>query len=246
MKTQSISKLGGNTMRNLLVAMLILPLAFTACKKEEQSADPVTEEEAVAVATQAITPETGGIILQTNATLILSVTNLSSANCGVKKDTTITGQLSNNTHAYAYNLNWSRTLTCNANVASSYAHTFIGNSSYTSPKMSSTDQSKGNITIAGLEPSNTALTVTLGYERNGSQNSKVGKERNFTSKVLITGTGIKINKLSRQITSGSGTLGITGVTSTGTSFSYNGTITFNGNNKATLVVTGGGTYNLQW
>jgi hypothetical protein len=246
MKINPILTLRSKAVRMLTFSAIAFPLVFSACKKDEnKNTNSITEEEAVEVAAQAVAPESGGLVLQTNATLVLSLTNMNSINCGVKKDSTITKQGGSGTRTYSYTLNWSRILTCTGAVPSSYTHTFSGSSSYTTPKMSSSDQSTGSFTIAGLEPTGTELTISQTYERNGTQESKVNAQRSFTSKLSITTTAIKVNKLTKQIISGAGVINISG-TSTGGSFNYSGTITFNGGNKATIAIVGGDTHTIQW
>ncbi|WP_162847030.1 hypothetical protein [Mucilaginibacter gracilis] len=49
-----------------------------------------------------------------------------------------------------------------------------------------------------------------------------------------------------QILSGSATVAISGSSTSGKSFTYNGTITFLGGNKATLVLNSGASYTIQW
>jgi len=53
-----------------------------------------------------------------------------------------------------------------------------------------------------------------------------------------------LSKIDRKIISGTATITITGTGPKGNSFSYTGTITFNGDNTATLKITGGSSYTI--
>lgn len=247
MKKNRLMKSAFQVVRDIFLPAAAFSMLLVSCEKEaDKVTDPVTEEEAVAVVSQALASESGGLALQTSATLLISLTNTSSSNCGIRRDTTISKQGGSNGRTYNYNLNWSRVLSCNGNVPSSYTHTFSGSSSYSSPNLSSTDQSAGSFTIGGLAPGSTDLLVSQTYERNGTQQSKVRNQRSFNSKITITTTAVKISRLTGVVSSGSGTATITGTASTGESFSFSAAITFTGSNKASLAVAGGGTYTLQW
>ena len=250
MKTTSTLIFGSKAVKTLQVIAIgltlftLLMIFFSSCKKGEDT-NAVSEEEAAEVMTQAVDPASGGLVLQTSNAASISLTGLNTADCGVTKSSQTSNQGGTAARTYSYSLNWSRLLTCTNAVPSKFEHNFSGTSSYNTPRMSSNDNSEGAFTITGLEPSATELTLTQNYTRNGTQQSKVRNTRSFTSKTVIQ-TNLKAIKGTQQITSGTGTISINGTASTGESFSYTGTLTFLGGNKATLVVSGGNTYTIQW
>ena len=230
----------------LLLSGLSFFAILASCSKNDDKPNAATEEEAMEMAVQAVDPQSGGLVLQTNASLTLSLTNMNSLNCGIKKDTTITKSGGTGDRTYSYSLSWSRLLSCSGTVPSKYEHSFNGSSTYTTPRISSDDKSSGNFMVTGLEPANTEITVNQSYERSGTQQSKIKDMKSFTSKVSIQTTNVKINKITRQVLSGSGVINISGTSSAGGTFNYSGTIVFNGLNKATITINGGSAHTIQW
>ena len=247
MKTNQITAYRSSAIKMLLIPALGLTLIFSSCKKDGTTTAAVTADEAAEVMVQSIDPASGGLALQTTASTTITLTNSSSVKCGVAKDSTISGSGGTATRSYTYNLNWHRLLTCGAgNLPSKLDFTFTGGSTYSGPKMSSDDNSTGAFSVTGLELASPEYIVNQTYTRNGTQQSKVRNNRSFTSTVNVATTNVKVNKVSQQITSGTGTIAITGTASTGEAFSFTGTITFLGSKKATIVLSTGATYQIQW
>ncbi|MEO6149056.1 MAG: hypothetical protein ABIN95_13030, partial [Mucilaginibacter sp.] len=90
------------------------------------------------------------------------------------------------------------------------------------------------------------LTMSQTYTRNGTQQSKVRKTRNFTTTTTITTSNLTVDKATRKILSGTASVKVEGTASTGGSFSRNGTITFLGDGKAQLEISGSSSYTIQW
>jgi hypothetical protein len=232
--------------RLLLISMFALPLFLTSCEKDKKSETSVTATEAGTVMAQAVDPGTGGLVLQTEFAAGLALTHTNSIYCGVRKDSTIAGQLSGDNRTFQYSLALSRTLTCSNGAPSSYSHTFTGTGNYASPAMTSTGNITGSFTLTGLESGTSQVSLDQDYAYTGTQESHVGTSRTLTSTVTVHSTGVKVDKITRQIVSGTANLNVSGLTSTGEAFNYDGTITFLGGRKATLVVTGGSSANITW
>ncbi len=251
MKTNSILAFDSKAVKLLqiskitLVLLTIVMISFFSCKKEQDNSTAVSEEEAAEVMVQAVDPGSAGLVLQTSTSVSVSLAGLNSADCGASKTSQTSSQGGIGTRTYSYNLSWTRVLTCINAVPSKFEHSFTGTSSYNAPRMSSSDSAEGTFVITGLEPGTTELTIVQSYTRNGTQQSKVNNARSFTSKTVVQ-TNLKAARVTQQITSGTGTITVTGTASTGENFSYTGTLTFLGSNKATLAVSGGNTYTIQW
>ncbi len=246
MKTKLFQSILSSKM--LLISMLALPLFFSSCDKndDDNAEASVTAQEAGTIMAQAVDPQSGGLVLQTEFSAGLALTRNSSIFCGVTKDSTIAGQFSANNRSFEYSLALSRTLTCSSGTPSSYSHTFTGTGSYSSPAISSTGNITGSFTLTGLGSGTSQLSLDQTYAYTGTQQSHVGLERTLTSTVTIHSTGVKVDKVSRQIVSGTATINVTGLASTGEAFNYDGTLTFLGGRHATLVVSGGSSVNIQW
>lgn len=230
-------------------------LTVSSCKKDDSpSTITVSEDEIAEAVSQSVSTPSGGLVAQSTAAAGYSSDLMSSRigakasdQCGILHDTTIAGASeSGATVTYSYNFNWNWLLTCNQIVPQTFVFNYTGKASYDGVRMSSNDSSKANITVTGLGGDSTYYVFNQTYTRNGSQVSKINQKHSFTSLISVVSSDIKISKSTLKILSGTGTVTVTGEGSGGRSFSYTGTITFLGGEKATLVVTGGGTYNIAW
>lgn len=236
------------TKRILIAAAISLPVLFSACSKDndDENENSITAEEASEVMIQAVDPASGGLVIHTSVAVTVSLFNNSPLFCGVNRDSSINMQGSTNNTEYSFNLDWNRLLTCNGSEPSRFNFGFSGNSSYTGPNISSSDQSSGNFVITGLEPSSTQFTVNETYTRKGTQQLKVGNKKTVSSEIAITVNNLKVNKLTREIVSGDGTIRVNGInTASGKSFRHDGTLTFTGNRKA-IVASAAGNYTVNW
>lgn len=224
-------------------------ISSVSCKKNSTvtttSADTVTTDDAADALTEAVTPESGGMVAQTStATVVIST---GSFDCGATTDSSFSGQnISGAAVSYNYSFSSSRTLTCNEGIPQQFAYNFLGSSSYSATRISSADSSQGQFTVTGLQPASSQYTFNETYVRKGSENSKVGNQIGFTSTISISVTSLVVDKDNQQILSGTASVSISGATTAGKSFTYTGTLTFNGNEQATLTLGDNNTYSIVW
>jgi hypothetical protein len=145
---------------------------------------------------------------------------------------------------YSFSLAWGWKLSCAS--PANFSASFNGRSTYDAPRISSNDSSKGSFVMTGLSLTDANYTLNTNYVRNGSQQSKIGKKNSFTSNITITSGNVKVDKVTREIVSGTATASISGASSSGKAFSFSGTLIFNGNKTATLQITGGSSYTITW
>lgn len=216
--------------------MFFTIMAFTfSCQKEDDAiaaqSNSINNDEAVAIVQYAMTGETGGM-----STFIYDASaKATKANnpyyCGLSKDSTVSKSGSN----YAYSANYSWLVSCTAaKVPASLSFTLSTSGQYNVAKISSKDSGSGSLVYSGLEVKSSNYVFNGEYIRNGSQTLKVSTTKTVTSNLSISMSNLQVNKSSYQILSGKGTFSLTGTTSSGKSFSYNGTIVFNGNCTATI------------
>ena len=237
--------------REIKAALLVCFLfAVSSCKKDDDTNTITVSESDVAEAVgESVYNSSGGLVVQSTTAAEYSSALMNtrksakvSDQCGIKHDTTLAATGEN----YSYSFNWNWLLTCSEIVPQTFVFNYAGKTAYETVRMSSSDSAKANITVSGLGEDSTYYVFNQTYTRNGSQTSKVNQKRSFTSLISIVSTDIRISKSTLKILSGTGAVTVKGEASGGKSFSYTGTITFLGNEKATLVVTGGATYNLTW
>jgi len=220
--------------------------------QKESSPQPsteVTESDAAQATADIVMPSSGGMIDQVNNTMVIAVNYSGSNYCGTQKDSTIVHASTAGAQiAYDYSLKWSWKMTCGAlNTPQKFDLNFTGTSNYNGMYFTSADNATGSLSLTGLETTANNYTYNQTYTRTGSRTFKNNNtSKTFTGTIVITANNIVINKSTRKISSGSGTVTITGVAPSGSSFGYNGTITFNGDNTASLILNSGVSYKIQW
>lgn len=230
----------------LFATAMVVSLLFSSCEKSlDTQSSAITEADIVKLASGALGIESGGLELQTQTAVVLSMTNLNPAFCGTVTDTTVAKQRDSGAVSYRFALNWRRTSNCGNGVATSFSHVFGGTGSYSTAVLSSEDEVTGNFTLNGFAPGSTDLLSTQSYERNGTQKLKVGGS-SLKSKISFSTTNLRVRRGTGKILSGEGTFSVSGTGSSGEGFAYSGTITFQGSGKALLNFTGGQSYPVSW
>ncbi len=232
--------------KSVSLCAIVFSILSTSCKKSsDTSSTTVTEDDAVEIVARSVDPSTGGLADQVNNNIAI-IQNYSGY-CGLQKDSTISHSASSTLVSYSYALHWGWMLTCSSlSVPQRFDFAFTGKSSYDAVRMSSNDSSIATATVTGLEPTSSQYTFNQSYTRKGSQVSKIRNQNSFTSTATLTSTDIKVDKGTKKIASGTASINITGASTSGNSFSYNGSITFLGNNTATVLLNSGTSYTIQW
>lgn len=241
-----------NTFRTLklktvlpFAVVLLMAVTIVSCQddnKDDTSA--VTEAEAVDAIGASVTAESNGVAkmsadASTAATDKFVYTNNPSIACGQLYTESHNAVGSGLTYSYNYTGTHSYELTCSAaGLPDSFAYSYDMDGTYDTTRLSSDDNATASVAVTGLGNDNPVAVINGSYVRNGSEVSKVHLMRSFTSLITINLANVSINKTSQQITGGTASVNITGAGSGGATFSYNGAITFNGNQTATLVVNG--------
>lgn len=222
----------------VLIAGLSVVL-ITGCKKDDGtvgSGDAVvltSDDAADAFAsTLAGSQSTGGITAQLEeAATIAGGGSLGKVDVtsGTMWDTTVT-RVRVGTYNYSYSFKYSITL-ANANRLD-FGYTMKG--TYDTPRLSSNDSASATFQVSNLL-AGTAYSITGIYNRYGTQASKVRNKAGFSSTITFSTTALLIDKSTKRV-SGTAALIIYGTSSTGSIYSFNGTVTFLGNQQATLVI----------
>ncbi len=222
-------------------------LAALSCNKSgtisTTGSTNVTETDAAQFAANAISPSSGGMVTQLSSSA--SFSSEPSLLCGVEQNTTVTiSSLNGAMPSYNYVLNWDYILNCNADVPSNITLNFTGKGTYSGVYMSASDTSNAQFVLTPGSAS--AYTATVNYTRTGNATSKFGKQYTFHSVLNIQSSNIAIDKTTKEITSGTATITLVATASTGKTFNFNGTLTFLGNKKASMLLNSGAAYTIQW
>ncbi|MET0635013.1 MAG: hypothetical protein ABWZ25_03230 [Chitinophagaceae bacterium] len=235
------------SVKSCTAALLLTAVLFSSCKKDDNNSDDtaITEEEAAEVISEGVSNPSGGFAEQTvGATVIASKTYVP---CGQRSDTLIGGQsLPGAAISFSYRIEVARELTCIGFLPEMYSFSYKGSNTYDGPRMSSDDKTTAAFNITGLMPTAPGFILNQSYERTGTQQTKIGRKRSFTSTLKFNSTAIVVDKISQKISSGTAAVEFTGKVSSGREFNYGATITFHGNNTATLLFKNGTKVELAW
>ncbi|WP_053971412.1 hypothetical protein [Mangrovimonas sp. ST2L15] len=229
----------------LAIAMVGM-ITFTSCNKDDEDTNTqtITEEEAVDAIESSLAKETNGIS-QTVETAVMKADEEGMFNeaadvaCGETYNDAYSEDYTATNYSYSYDVSRTFLMICDANAhpdVMNYSLNFSG--AYETPRMSSDDESSLEWTMTGLSPSNSVVELNGAYVREGSQISKVRNMNQFQSTLTITIQNLAANKYSYEILSGTAAVTFVGISSTGNQYSYNGSLTFNGDGTATLVING--------
>jgi hypothetical protein len=225
-----------------IVAMLIL--GAVACKKNDSGHVAITANvsnaEAADMVAGSLSSNSNGVAnVAADATLDASVYVRAKLACGTTKSDTISRQSQAGAqYTYSYNLTYNYMVNCVNNVLDNLSSNLAYSGSFSGPNLSSTNSGSSIFTVAGLSPTATDFVINGEYKRSGSFQSKVDTTNHGNSSVDIVITALTVTKPARTIASGSATISVTGDVPKKGSFTYTGTLVFNGDGTATLTLNG--------
>lgn len=241
----------------IFLGLLVLTLSVTSCSKEDDSSggteSSITEEEAAEAIAMSVSPESGGMVEQTNQ-VIYTLEDDNSASgkaedyeCGVEYGSSynISGQSAN--ISYSASLIWSWIVDCGTGIVPSSADfDLTGTSRYDGSRISSEASTTATINIQNLDDAESSYVVNETFTITGSQESFVRNENTFTSTIELSTMDLTVLKSNYNIASGTISASFHGIASNGNSYDYTGILVFTGNQTATLTMGSGNTYELAW
>lgn len=248
----------------ILVLLVSVAFTYTACKKSSSS-----NPSGPALAPQAVSTQIALNLAQTlydgfgafsindglNAPVNLGVihhkgplvNDLSDSFCGLVVDTTLNFSTSANGTSASVKGTMKFSFTCSNGVFSGYNINDNLTIAESTSQFSVNYQIGENLTLLSLNPSSETSNFSLNGSLNsdGSYQYKTGSKQSADQSFNYTLKSLIIDSSSGDIISGSASFSTKGSGSTG-SWNYQGTITFLGNYKATIVINGASyTVNLQ-
>lgn len=228
--------------KNFVYATVLMLFAgfSTACEKDQD--DQIsTELDAV----------TAGIIAELSTTVAQDIAKLGTTSakgqllttgvCGATQDTTISNSFVQGNASKTGTLNLAWTLNCNqVKVPISASLKAVGSGSLDSKILSSSSDSNGDFSMAGLAKSATAYSIDGTFTQIAKPVSKIRNETHFYSQIDASVSKLTVSKASSpQITSGTVTFKVqTGQLREEAQLLVEGTIVFKGNKQATLTLNG--------
>ncbi|WP_336069781.1 hypothetical protein [Mesoflavibacter sp. CH_XMU1404-2] len=225
-----------------LLFIALITLFLSSCSDDNESVEDTTisEEEAVDIIDDTLDEETGGLneLIQSFVEeLLTDIVN--NDVCGTLYQSSYPFDYSGDLVTADYDVAWNYELFCDTyNIPESVSFNAISTGNYDSVRIDSNDNSDLNVTIAGLSPLDSYLTLNGNFTRDGSQQlTTVLNTRNLTSTLNLDLTNVLIDSTSYQITSGTGNFTFS-YTNLNNTYSYTGNMVFNGNGSITIIING--------
>jgi hypothetical protein len=233
-----------------LSLMMVLLLGAGACTKTYNTLPPshnpvisgnVSSAEAADMVASSLSVNSNGVV-----NIVGDVTSDAASfarahlACGTSKVDSISRQsATGSTTTYNYKLNYNYTISCGSNnMPDSLLSSLIYSGSFNGPNLSSSNSGSSIFKVSGLDSAATTYVINGEYKSSGSFASKVDTANHGNNNVDIVITALTLKKSGRSIISGTGTISVTGDVPKKGSFSYIGTLVFNGDGTATLTING--------
>lgn len=226
-----------------VLGIMLLAVAISCRDDDAGNLTAITMEDATEAITSSVTSQTNGLAkTMTDASAFATTQAIYTTDSNLECNKEYTGvyNASSSQAAYSYNYSGTRayTLQCQNNLSSAFLYNAALQGTYDTPRMYSDDNSHSTLTVTGLAPAETAAVFNGSYVRNGHQESKVLQRRNFNSVLTYTLNAVTVNKVTQKIQGGTTSVTFAGTGSGGNTYNYNGSITFNGDDTATLILNG--------
>ncbi|MGS2740985.1 hypothetical protein [Sinomicrobium sp. M5D2P17] len=250
--------------------LLLFTCALMSCSDDDRTTedpfaeiteDPfaeITEEQAAEAMLMAVSPETGGTVVQTQEALyVLEGDPMSHSThasyqtgdyeCGQIYNATYSGSDTSGSYTFDIDYQWDWTLYCDAQGnPEEFIFDLNGSGYYTTPRMTSDDTNEANIQVSGLNDTEDLYLINEEYTRTGTQESFIRNKNSFSSTITMSTVKLSILKSNYNITSGSMAIAFKGTSSQGNTYSFSGELVFHGNQTATLTLGSGNAYELVW
>lgn len=227
----------------------ILSLGLTSCSNDDEAVtttDDLSETEAVEIVEASLQKSTGGVTETSKSfseelTVDITLNEL----CNTLYEENFSFLTDGDVISATYDMNWAYELSCNNfNIPQSAVFNSNGSGEYRTERVTSNDTSTTSFNISGLQPAEDTYVFTGNFQRNGTQEIRTNIiSKSVTSTLTLQITELTIHKTDYTILSGSATAILSGETGEGNSFLFEGSITFNNDNTATLII-GGNTYTI--
>jgi len=243
--------------RNLLLAGIITlsgMFVFISCDKDDETVAedlPATETEAAEMVASSLAGGTSGAASDIETVVALAneavgyESNLRSASatnkslsCGESADTTIVTSGGTSLITYQNTKTYQYALECDESgnpVMLDVSFSYSGE--FDAPRLGSTHSVSGDFEITQIEYTSDMYLINGTWQRSGGFESKIRNKANRQATIQFELVDVAVEKEPKEIDNGTIHFTISGGSGRG-EFSYDGTITFNGNGEATIEISG--------
>lgn len=217
-----------------------------ACDDDSEEPQAITTEEAAEIMATSVASNSSGVasVFDQSAEVTSDAVGSSSGGriqeCGFSQNLSLSGASPiGSAIQFSYDFSYKFLLACNGDdvptsmkVNLSYSGTFDG------PQLTTEHTGTSELTVEGLEAEMNNFTMNGYYKRSGSFEWKGDELKAGSGTVDIAVDGVEVVKETHKAASGTVTVDIEGTIAGKGTYSYKGTVTFDGSTTATLNVKG--------
>ena len=221
----------------------LLLVGAMACNKSDKSTSAnvsgsITTDDAADMVAGSLSANSNGLAnVSADATLDATTYVNAHVGCGTAKSDTISRHNSGSNWSYSYQLTYNYVVNCVNNVPDNLSSNLTYSGNFSGPNMTSTNSGTSDFTVGGLAPGSNTFVINGEYKRSGSFASKIDTTHNGNSNIDINVSALTLTRPGRVIASGTATFSISGTSKKG-SFSFTGTVVFNGDGTAKVTING--------
>ena len=227
----------------MTTTLLVAMASFSGCKEEQVTPEAaITEEEAVELVESSMAKQSGGTASDVaDMGETASAIPNTNAPCGFTSDSTITRNFSYNQASANYVITVTWGVTCQGTPvplpqSANFGLDAIG--SYTTALMNGNDTSDCNFILTDLYTGN-FYTLNGTANRKGKSTAKVRNQNTFNSTINFDFHNVSFLKVAPYtLSSGSADFTITATKAGASTVTFTGTITYTGNQSATVTLNG--------
>jgi hypothetical protein len=222
---------------------LSLCILGVACQ-EDEPANAITGEEAAVLIASSLASNTSGVNSVSSKSTDVTDDLLTEheggrvAVCGISQNIALSGESpANAAISYDYDFSYKFILNCNEEELPSEVSVDVSYSSaFETSKLGAEHSGVAELAVTGLEGSETEYVLDGLYKRSGSFTNKE-LEKTGSCSVEITITSVVVDKITHKIISGSGSYDLQGAVPDKGTFSYQGSVVFDGADQASINVS---------
>lgn len=228
----------------LLSFALLTSVSCTDNNEEDPSASTgIATEEAAEIVGTSLASSSAGLVGMTTETANTSaeVVEANTANlCALEDDSTFSwSSQPTSLITFTADLSYRYVISCNGlNLPESIAFDLTYSSSFDGARMASSNTGGSTWTLTSLNALYTSFELNGTYSRTGTFESKVWRKSTTNATANFVLDGLILDLPTETITGGTATYSLAGTGPQGNPYSFEGTVNFIGQDKATVVVQG--------
>jgi hypothetical protein len=226
----------------LIILAFTLAIGLSSCKDDNDEDAEITVSDASDLVMSCMENGNFGVTEQLSQSVKLFEGLLTPTFCGFSDDTTVLKYYGGQAIQYDYSLHYQWIINCVGGALTSTDVDFTTTGTNATSLLSGNMNGTGDFNIGSIEPITTEYIITGTYDRTGRMKSKVRNENEFDYSLTLTFSNLKLDKDTYIVSSGSAAVALSctlvGGSNDGQSWTFSGTITFNGNQNCVLTLNG--------